>query len=104
MSMPNLTVWFPATRVRFDTTWNCFSCSASGQLQRPASRPEPNRICDALPLSSKNGRPEVKGSPVLRPGMPAVVAGVVPKSLGSTSTPYLKKPRRRSRTVLEFSV
>ena len=48
-------------------------------------------------VSSKNGRPEVKSSPRFRPGMPASCAGVVPKSLGSTSTPYLKKPKRTSR-------
>jgi hypothetical protein len=49
------------------------------------------------------GSPELKSSR-LRPGMPASLAGVVPKSKGSTSTPYLKKPRRTSRTVFELSV
>jgi hypothetical protein len=103
-SAPNFTVWLPITFVRFATTWYCFSCSESGQLQRPASRPEPNLICAVPPFSSKKGSPELKVSSRFRPGMPAAAAGDVPKSFGSTSTPYLKKPKRTSRIVVGLSV
>ena len=103
--MPNFTVWLPTSLVRLATTCACFSCCDSGQLQRPASRPDPNRIWAVPPLSSMNGRPEVKSSPAMfKPGMPASVAGVSPKSFGSTFTPYLKKPKRTSRTVVLLSV
>ena len=47
----------------------------------------------------------MKGSPgMFMPGMPASSAGVVPKSLGNTSTWYLNQPKRMSRIEVVESV
>ena len=42
------------------------------------------------------GSPDANVVSVFRPGIPASVAGVVPKSNGSTLTLYLKNPNRKS--------
>ena len=47
------------------------------------------------------GRPEVKVLSRFSPRIPASVAGVVPKSNGSTLTLYLKKPNRKSASSVD---
>ena len=87
MSNPTFAVWLPRLLVKLETTWYCDSSCLSGQLQRPVRSPRavPNSMSAAPPLMKPPGRPEEKGSRFM-PGIPKSAAGVVPKSLGKTST------------------
>ena len=92
MSTPNLAVWLPRLFVKLETNWYCDSSCFSGQLQRPnlSPRPVPKLMLMgvlSVPtlLMNPPGRPDEKAS-LFIPGMPASAAGVVPKSLGNTST------------------
>ena len=50
------------------------------------------------------GRPDVNVVSKFSPGMPASVAGVVPKSNGSTLTLYWNQPKRKSASSVDESV
>ena len=103
MSTPNFEVWLPHSFVTLPTICHCFSFSLSGQLQRLALslRLQPQSMSAWFPRIPKYGSPLVKFVSLLRFGIPASAAGVVPKSNGSTSTLYRNQPKRKSASRLD---
>ena len=100
MSTPNLKLWLPQIFVTLPTTCHCFSSCSSGQLQRFTPRLDPAvnapGCVDPKPPMNSAGSPEVNVVSLFRFGMPASLAGVVPKSNGSTFTSYRNHPKRKS--------